>query len=96
MKLKDKRYNALKAYIDSGGIKSFVEVFDIVPKSVFVRDTGINYVRLMNKINNPEKFTVKDIILLSDKIGTDSRKIYDLIAMAVADKNTRRVGKLKP
>lgn len=86
MKLKDKRYNALKAYIDSGGIKSFVEVFDIVPKSVFVRDTGINYVRLMNKINNPEKFTVKDIMLLSELVGVDSRKIYDLVARAVPKK----------
>lgn len=86
MKLKDKRYNALKAYIDSGGIKSFGEVFDIVPKSVFVRDTGINYVRLMNKINNPEKFTVKDIMLLSELIGVDSRKIYDLVARAIPKK----------
>jgi len=87
MKLKDKRYNALKAYIDSGGIKSFSEVFDIVPKSVFVRDTGINYVRLMNKINNPEKFTVKDIMLLSELIGVDSRKIYDLVARSVPKKS---------
>jgi len=90
MKLKDKRYNALKAYIDSGGIKSFVEVFDIVPKSVFVRDTGINYVRLMNKINNPEKFTVKDIMLLSELIGVDSRKIYDLVASAVPKKSASK------
>ena len=90
MKLKDKRYNALKAYIDSGGIKSFVEVFDIVPKSVFVRDTGINYVRLMNKINNPEKFTVKDIMLLSELIGVDSRKIYDLVASAVPKKSSTK------
>lgn len=90
MKLKDKRYNALKAYIDSGGIKSFVEVFDIVPKSVFVRDTGINYVRLMNKIKNPDKFTVKDIILLSELIGVDSRKIYDLVARAVPKKSSTK------
>lgn len=90
MKLKDKRYNALKAYIDSGGIKSFVEVFDIVPRSVFVRDTGINYVRLMNKINNPEKFTVKDIMLLSELVGVDSRRIYDLVARAVPKKSSTK------
>lgn len=88
MKLKDKRYNALKVYVESGGIKSFTEVFDIVPKSVFVRDTGINYVRLMNKINNPEKFTVKDIMLLSELVGVDSRKIYDLVARAVPKKSS--------
>ncbi|NCU04689.1 MAG: hypothetical protein GXC73_11950 [Chitinophagaceae bacterium] len=86
MKLKDKRYSALKAYIDSGGIKSFAEVFDIVPKSVFVKDSGINYVRLMNKINNPEKFTVKDILLLAELIGIDCRKLFDLIAKAINKK----------
>ena len=78
--MKDKRYNALRAYIVSGEIKFFSEVFDIVPRSVFVRDTGINYVRLTNKINNPEKFVVKEILLIADLIGIDSRKLYDLIA----------------
>jgi hypothetical protein len=86
MKLKDKRYNALKAYIDSGGIKSFAEMFEIVPKSIFVRDSGINYVRLTNKINSPEKFTVKDLLILADLIGVDSRSIYDLIAKASTKK----------
>lgn len=86
MKLKDKRYSALKAYIESGGIKSFTELFDIVPKSIFVRDTGINYVRLTNKINNPEKFTVKDILVLSDLIGVDSKRIYELIAKMIVKK----------
>lgn len=80
---KDRRYNALKSYIDSGAIKSFTEIFDIIPKSTFVTDSGINYVRLTNKINNPEKFTVKDIVKLSQLIGIDSRKLYDLVALAV-------------
>lgn len=81
--MKDRRYNALKSYIDSGAIKSFTEIFDIIPKSTIVKDSGINYVRLTNKITNPEKFTVKDIGLISQLIGVDSRKLYDLIALAV-------------
>lgn len=81
--MKDRRYNALKSYIDSGAIKSFTEIFDIIPKTVIVKDSGINYVRLTNKITNPEKFTVKDIVLISQLIGIDSRKLYDLIALAV-------------
>jgi hypothetical protein len=79
----DRRYNALKTYIDSGAVKSFTEIFDIVPKSTIVKDSGINYTRLTNKINNPEKFTVKDIVTIGKLIGIDSRKIYDLIAQAV-------------
>ena len=87
--MKDRRYNALKSYIDSGAIKSFTEIFDIIPKSTIVKDSGINYVRLTNKINNPDKFTVKDIVIISKLIGIDSRKFYDLIALAV-EKNERR------
>jgi hypothetical protein len=87
--VKDRRYAALKTYIDSGAIKSFTEIFDIIPKTTFVRDSGINYVRLTNKINNPEKFTVKDIVAISKLIGVDSRKLYDLIASAV-EKSKRK------
>jgi hypothetical protein len=86
MKLKDKRFNALKTYIDSGEIKAFSEIFDIVPKGVFVKETGINFVRLANKINNPDKFTVKEILTFSQLINIDSRKLYDLIASAIAKK----------
>jgi hypothetical protein len=87
--VKDRRYNALKAYIESGEIKSFTEIFEIVPKTVIVKDSGINFVRLTNKINNPEKFTIKDIIVLAQLIGIDSRKIYHLIAIAVEKKPKR-------
>lgn len=83
MVLKDRRYNALKSYIESGAIKSFTEIFDIIPKSTIVRDTGINFVRLTNKINKPEKFTVKDIVAIARLIEIDSRKLYDLLAQVV-------------
>jgi hypothetical protein len=84
--LKDRRYNALKAYIESGDIKSFTEIFDIVPRSVIVRDSGINFVRLTNKIQGPEKFTVKDILILGQLIGVDSGKLYNLISAGVDKK----------
>lgn len=88
--MKDRRYNALKSYIDSGAIKSFTEIFDIIPKTVIVKDSGINYVRLTNKITNPEKFTVKDIVMISQLIGIDSRKLYDLIALAVEKPSNKK------
>jgi hypothetical protein len=85
--VKDRRYNALKAYIDSGEMKNFTEMFDIVPRSVVVRDSGINYTRLINKIKGPEKFTVKDIFILAQLIGVESQKIYQLIASSVDKKS---------
>jgi hypothetical protein len=82
LEVKDKKYSALKAYIESGNIKSFTEIFDIVPKSIITKDTGINWTRLTNKISNPDKFSVKDIRIIAQLIGVDSRKLYDLIATA--------------
>lgn len=90
--VKDKRYNALKSYIETEGIKSFTEIFDIIPKSVIVRDAKLNYVRLEAKIKSPEKFTIKDLLTISDLIGIDSRKLYNLIALGMVDK---KVGKKK-
>lgn len=90
--MKDKRYNALKSYIETEGIKSFTEIFDIIPKSVIVRDAKLNYVRLEAKIKSPEKFTIKDLLTISDLIGIDSRKLYNLIALGMVDK---KVGKKK-
>jgi hypothetical protein len=95
----NKRYNVLKSYIESGGVNSFTEIFDIIPKSTIVRDSGIKYVRLTNKITHPDKFTVKDILAISKLIGIDSPKLYDLIAIAAdkplakaADKTSKKKG----
>ena len=86
--MKYRRYYALKTYIDSGEIKGFAEIFEIVPKSIFVRDSGINFTRLTNKIKSPEKFTVKDILIFSQLIGIDSNKLYNLIAKATDKKSS--------
>ena len=87
----DTRYHAAKTYIESGSIKGYKEIFDIIPKSVIVRDSGINYVRLTNKILHPDKFSVKDILTISKLIGIDSRRLYDLIAQAI-EKPGRKKG----
>lgn len=77
--IKDRRYHALKTYIESGAIKNFSEIFDIVPKSTIVKDSGINFTRLTNKTNYPEKFTIKDLMIIAQLVGINSRKLYDLI-----------------
>jgi hypothetical protein len=80
------KYQAVKAYIESGKMKSFTEIFDITTKNAIIKDSGINYVRITNKINNPEKFTVKDIIIIARLIGIESAKLYELIAAAAEKK----------
>lgn len=78
-KVKDKRYNALKQWINSGEVKTFLDIFDIIPKTQVAKDSGIHYNRLNVKINNPVKFTVKDIVTLAELLEVDDRKLYELI-----------------
>lgn len=54
-----------------------------MPKARWVEDTGINWARLANKINNPEKFSTKDIIIIANIINIDDTKLYPLISAAV-------------
>lgn len=85
-KVKDKRYTALKHYINSGELKTWREIFDIVPRTQFSTDSGINYKRLIKKIEDPRKLTLKDIITLADLIEIDDRKLYELIRPTITNK----------
>lgn len=78
-KVKDKRYSALKEWITSGGAKTFLEIFDIIPKTQVAKDSGIHYDRLNNKINDTSKFTIKDIVTIARLLEVDDVKLYELI-----------------
>lgn len=83
---KDRRYGTVKKLFDGGSLNSLQEILDIIPPSVLVKDTGISYVRLTGKFKEPSRFIVKDIIAISNLIDIDSRKFYDLIALALEKK----------
>lgn len=86
--VKDKRYHAVKALLESGNIKTFDELFDILPKTVIRKDIGLNYYAFSVKINHSEKFVLQDLIRLADLIQCDPRLVIEL-ALTSFEKNRR-------
>jgi hypothetical protein len=56
-KRKDPRYKTLRIVINAGGIKSFRDLFKVVPRSVVAGDLGTNNNRFYPLILNPGELT---------------------------------------
>lgn len=76
---KDKRYEGLKALIQSGAIKTIGAIFDYIPKSVVAGDLGVNWSHLSKRLASPENFTYKEAGKLADLIEIDIITISQLI-----------------
>lgn len=87
-KTKDRRYEAVKAWINSGGATTFREIFDIVPRTQVAKDTGMHYDRLSKKIINQTKLTVRDILRIAELLEVDDIKLYSLIS---AEKQKKQI-----
>ncbi len=75
--------------LEANNFKTFKEVFDIIPRSVVATDLGINYNRFVQRINEPEVFTVKELIMFSDLIGTSPSILFDLAMKDIESKKKR-------
>lgn len=94
---KDKRYNTVKNLIAGGYIKTFVEIFDTLPKSVIAADLGFNNERINKLLVNVDRFIVKDLFKLASLIEADEMEIMKLICnQHVADKRRKTLKISKP
>lgn len=76
---KDRRYTIVKNLISSGHIKSFNDIFDIIPRSVIARDLGMNYMRFTKLMNNLDLFVIKDVFQLAVFLEIDEMILLNLI-----------------
>lgn len=52
---------------------------------------GINYSRYINKLNNPETFSIRQILLFADLIDINPQVMMDIILnQAAADKKKKK------
>ena len=78
-KTRDPRYRAVQSLIVNNQISTLNEVFAFLPKSVVSNDLGQNYDTFLNRISNPDGFTVGDIKKISALIGIDEGKFFQLL-----------------
>jgi len=76
---KDRRYDALKVLIDTGHIKHFNEIFNVIPKSLLRQDLKINNTRITRLIDHPEQLTLDESVTIANLIGIDVEKIIRLV-----------------
>jgi len=86
---KDSRYKAIKAMLEANNFRTFKEVFDIIPRSIVATDLGIHYNRFVKRINKPEDFSLKELILFSDLVGTNPSVLFNLAMKDIESKKKR-------
>ena len=88
---KDKRYTLVKNQISGGYIKTFREIFDIIPKTVVGKDLKSHNVRFGNMLNDTTLLELGDLYRIAALIDVDEKIILDLAhAQYLADKKTRK------
>lgn len=74
----DKRYKTVKILIDNNHVKTLVEIFDTIPRSVVAQDFGTNFTRFDRLINNPELFRLKELYVLAQLFDVEEVKMVQL------------------
>jgi hypothetical protein len=88
---KDKRYTLVKNQISGGYVKTFREIFEIIPKTVVSKDLKIHNLRFGNMLNDMARFELGDLYRIAALIEVDEKIILDLAhAQYLADKKGKR------
>lgn len=76
---KDKRYKTVYHLISGGHVKTLIEIFDSIPKSVVAKDLGISLDRFTKMINEVDRFSVRNLFRMATLIEVDELMILNLV-----------------
>jgi hypothetical protein len=90
--VKDKRAKTVKLLIEAKKINSLAEIFDVIPVSIVAtKALGTNYDRLTDRISNPGKFRMSEVVLLASYFEVDERVMIEIVyGQVVANRNKRK------
>lgn len=74
----EKKYAAVKALLEAGGISRIADIFDYVPKTNVYKLLGLGYLTFLKKLDNPGLFTIDELNALADLIGIDDEILNGL------------------
>lgn len=75
---KDERYRAARGVIEQDDLQLLSQVFKVIPKTIVAKDLGLSASRLNDKLNQIEKFTLKEVFAMATLFEVDSIKIFEL------------------
>lgn len=75
----DFRYPHVHSIWRAGDLRTFEQIFEIIPKTVVSKDLGMHYHSFIHRLDNPRLINMDQIIVLSDLTGISLDGIYALI-----------------
>jgi hypothetical protein len=79
----DKRYGLVRSLFREGETYTFIDVFDIIPKTVIAKDLGMNYHTFTRKAEDPERFTLQEIMRMAEMFGMGAQGLCERVFMAM-------------
>lgn len=83
---RDLRYVAVKLLIEQGYITQFHQIFEVIPKTVFIEDLGKNYNNFVDKIGQPTKFKMEMIKVMATRLDVSDDKMFKIANTIHMDK----------
>ncbi|PSL50002.1 hypothetical protein CLV51_1011344 [Chitinophaga niastensis] len=74
----EKKYAAIKALLEAGGIARIADIFEYIPKTNVYKLLGTGYLTFLKKLDNPGLFTIDELNTLADLIGVDDEILNSL------------------
>lgn len=79
----DFRYNHVKSIWTAGDLKSFNQIFTIIPKYIISDDLGVNYGRFAKKTHDPCLLSMKEVLEIADLTGIEFRPMVELVLIDI-------------
>jgi len=76
---RDERYELVKPMLEIGKIKSFQDIFKIVPKTIVAADLGTKVDRFTKLMKRIEKFTLEDVFTIARYCELSVHEILELV-----------------
>jgi hypothetical protein len=73
------RLASIKVLVEAGFIKSHSDIYNYVPKTIFITLIGCNYQTFSRKIQRPQLFCFEDIMDLQELTGIDAITLCQLV-----------------
>lgn len=81
---RDRRYAIIKPMYQEGRIKTFLDIFKYIPKTVVATDLGKKVSRFSAQLNHLENFVLTDLFLIGNLCGLTRTQMLTLMTREFA------------
>ena len=79
MRKRDDRYDLIKSMMRDGKIKSLLDIFKYIPKTVVADDLGKKVDRFNDLMNQVDQFTVEELFIIANRCHLSHEEILQLM-----------------